>query len=388
MARAGAERPRALIVRAEGDVFSAGVDVHVFEGLDAQSAAALTGRLLALTHAVEDLPLPTLAVVHGLCLTAGLELSLACDLLWAADGAQFGLVEKVVGITPLMGGTQRMAERAGTARAREFVMTGRLYDARRCTPGAWSTACSAPDDLLRRRASSPPSSRPGRRSRTRRPRRSSARRPTTARAAPTSVPRSSHHTCSKPTIAGMRCNRSSAKVLEKRHSLVTCNPSIRGEGKPVADFLDEKRKEIQARLKELRPLVDEYHRLEAAEQALSGVPGKPATAAARHSRRRRRSSSPQRPPRPPARLRYRAAQARSSSPSARHHHPRARRRDGHQAELPVPRDARSRRGGQGDEVGPRLARGARRGNAQTSPSSLHRIALADQLGDRLVDPFL
>jgi enoyl-CoA hydratase len=129
VARAGAERPRALLVRAEGDVFSAGVDVHVFEGLDAPSATALTERLLRLTHAVEDLPLPTLAVAHGLCLTAGLELSLACDLLWAAEGVQFGLVEKVVGITPLMGGTQRMAERAGTARAREFVMTGRLYDA-------------------------------------------------------------------------------------------------------------------------------------------------------------------------------------------------------------------------------------------------------------------
>jgi hypothetical protein len=39
----------------------------------------------------------------------------------------------------------------------------------------------------------------------------------------------------------------------------------------MADFLDEKRKEIQARLKELRPLVEEYERLEAAERALSGV---------------------------------------------------------------------------------------------------------------------
>jgi len=148
VARATAERPRALIVRAEGDVFSAGVDVHVFEGLDAQSAGALTDRLLRLTHAVEDLPLPTLAVAHGLCLTAGLELSLACDLLWAADGVQFGLVEKVVGITPLMGGTQRMAERAGTARAREFVMTGRLYDA--ATLHAWGVVnrVVAPDQLL------------------------------------------------------------------------------------------------------------------------------------------------------------------------------------------------------------------------------------------------
>jgi enoyl-CoA hydratase len=127
--RAARERPRALIVRADGDVFSAGVDVHVFAGLDADGAQALTERLLGLTHALEDLPLPTLAVVHGLCLTAGLELSLACDLLWAADDARFGLVEKVVGITPLMGGTQRMAERAGSARAREFVMTGGLYPA-------------------------------------------------------------------------------------------------------------------------------------------------------------------------------------------------------------------------------------------------------------------
>ena len=57
----------------------------------------------------------------------------------------------------------------------------------------------------------------------------------------------------------------------------------------MADFLDEKRKEIQARLKELRPLVDEFHRLEAAERALSGMDAKPAAAAP--SRRRRSSSS-------------------------------------------------------------------------------------------------
>jgi hypothetical protein len=63
------------------------------------------------------------------------------------------------------------------------------------------------------------------------------------------------------------------------------------KGNPVADFLDEKRKEIQARLKELRPLVDEYHRLEAAERALSGVESGPATTASAPTRRRRRPSS-------------------------------------------------------------------------------------------------
>jgi hypothetical protein len=60
----------------------------------------------------------------------------------------------------------------------------------------------------------------------------------------------------------------------------------------VADFLDEKRKEIQARLKELRPLVDEFHRLEAAERALSGMgESKPATRNATAPRRRRTSGS-------------------------------------------------------------------------------------------------
>jgi hypothetical protein len=60
----------------------------------------------------------------------------------------------------------------------------------------------------------------------------------------------------------------------------------------MTDFLDEKRKEIQARLKELKPLVEEYHRLEAAERALAGVNGTPARAAApATSTRRARSGS-------------------------------------------------------------------------------------------------
>src|SRR5258708_37545138 len=54
---------------------------------------------------------------------------MACDLLLAAESARFGLVETVDGITRAMGGTQRLAERAGPARARELVMTGELHDA-------------------------------------------------------------------------------------------------------------------------------------------------------------------------------------------------------------------------------------------------------------------
>ena len=124
-----ADPPRGLLVRAEGRVVSGGVDVHLFDGLSVADAAALWRELLALVHTVEELPLPTVFAAHDLCLTAAFELSLACDLLLAAESARFGLVEAVVGLTPAMGGTQRLAERAGPARARELVMTGELYDA-------------------------------------------------------------------------------------------------------------------------------------------------------------------------------------------------------------------------------------------------------------------
>lgn len=123
------ERPRGLLIRADGRLVSGGVDVHVFDGLTPEQGAEMWTRLLDLVHRVEDLPLPTVFAAHALCLTAAFELSLGCDLLLAAESARFGLVETVVGLTPAMGGTQRLAERAGPARARELVMTGELYDA-------------------------------------------------------------------------------------------------------------------------------------------------------------------------------------------------------------------------------------------------------------------
>lgn len=120
---------RALLIRAEGKVVSGGVDVRRLSGLDAQQGEQLWSDWFETIHAVEDLPIPTVFAAHGLCLTAAFEVSLACDLLLATPEARFGLVEIVVGLTPSMGGPQRLAERAGPARARELVYTGGLYDA-------------------------------------------------------------------------------------------------------------------------------------------------------------------------------------------------------------------------------------------------------------------
>jgi enoyl-CoA hydratase len=124
-----AEPPRALLFRAEGRAVSGGVDVHEFAGLTPERASALWDELIGLVERVEALPAPVVFAAHALTLTAAFELALGCDLILAARSARFGLVEKVVGLTPSMGGTQRLAERAGSGRARHFVISGDLFDA-------------------------------------------------------------------------------------------------------------------------------------------------------------------------------------------------------------------------------------------------------------------
>ncbi len=124
--------PRALLIRAEGKVVSGGVDVELFDGLSPEQASLLWDELLTkIVEPLEALPAPVVFAAHGLTLTAAFEIALACDLIVAAESAKFGLVETVVGLTPSMGGTQRLAERAGSGRARELVMTGELFDAAR-----------------------------------------------------------------------------------------------------------------------------------------------------------------------------------------------------------------------------------------------------------------
>jgi enoyl-CoA hydratase len=128
--RVAAAPPRGLLIRAEGKVVSGGVDVgKVFDGMSPERGGALWDELLDSIHVLEELPLPTVFAAHGLCLTAAFEIALACDILLASERARFGLVEIVVGLTPSMGGPQRLAERAGPNRAKELIFTGELFDA-------------------------------------------------------------------------------------------------------------------------------------------------------------------------------------------------------------------------------------------------------------------
>lgn len=138
--------PRALLIRAEGKVVSGGVDVNIFDGRTVEEGAQLWRELFEqIIHPLEALPCPVVFAAHGLTLTAAFEISLACDIILAAPKAKFGLVETVVGLTPSMGGPQRLAERAGSGRAREFVMTGDLYPA--ATMAEWGVVNAIHEDL-------------------------------------------------------------------------------------------------------------------------------------------------------------------------------------------------------------------------------------------------
>lgn len=116
--------PRAVLVHAEGPVVSTGVDVELFARLTPDRAAAYWRDRLRLTQRLERLPCPTVFAAHSLTLTAAFELALACDFIVATPSARFGLVERVVAFTPAMGGTQRLALRAGRTRAIQMIMQG------------------------------------------------------------------------------------------------------------------------------------------------------------------------------------------------------------------------------------------------------------------------
>jgi enoyl-CoA hydratase/carnithine racemase len=121
-ARAVDEGCRSILLSSRLRHFCAGAD------LDAMASGGL-GRLdlIGWLRAVEDLPVPTVAAVHGAALGGGFEVALACDLIIAAESAQIGLVETTLGLFPLMGGVSRAVAGAGPARAKELVMLGRRH---------------------------------------------------------------------------------------------------------------------------------------------------------------------------------------------------------------------------------------------------------------------
>jgi enoyl-CoA hydratase/carnithine racemase len=138
---------RALVLRGEGKVFSAGADVALFAGMGADEMRPLIASFLDLGARIERLPFPTIAAVHGTCMAGGFELALFCDLVWSAEGTLLGLPETRLGIVPLAGGVERIAARAGLGRARAMALSGELYSAERLVAWGAIDRVLAPDEL-------------------------------------------------------------------------------------------------------------------------------------------------------------------------------------------------------------------------------------------------
>jgi enoyl-CoA hydratase len=117
---------RGLIVTGEGDkAFIAGADIAEMKPLEPGEALAFSELGQLVTLAFEALPYPTIACVNGFALGGGFEMALACDFIFAAQNAVFGMPEVKLGLIPGFGGTQRLMKIVGERRAKEILFSGR-----------------------------------------------------------------------------------------------------------------------------------------------------------------------------------------------------------------------------------------------------------------------
>jgi len=110
---------RVLVIRGEGKVFCAGLDLN--ELSKGRVGASVFERVL---HKVENFPLPVVAVIHGDAFAGGCELALHCDFVIASEEARFAMPLAQFGLAPSWMLAKKLIEAAGTAGAREILLLG------------------------------------------------------------------------------------------------------------------------------------------------------------------------------------------------------------------------------------------------------------------------
>lgn len=121
---------RCIVLTGSGTrVFCAGADLFERNGMDDAAFARQHYLFERMMRAIYDCPVPIIAALNGSTVAGGLELMLQCDFAYAVDTARFGFPEVLRGIMPGGGGTQHLPRRIGAARAKEVVLTGKLFSA-------------------------------------------------------------------------------------------------------------------------------------------------------------------------------------------------------------------------------------------------------------------
>jgi len=128
--------------------FCAGADINAWAALDALEMWKKwipTGQRII--QRLKNLRIPVIALLNGYAFGGGLELALACDLRIAANTASFAMPEVKIGTIPGWGGTVRLSDVIGTARAKTMILTGNPIDAKTALAWGLVTEIHSPDKL-------------------------------------------------------------------------------------------------------------------------------------------------------------------------------------------------------------------------------------------------
>ncbi|TGB04633.1 enoyl-CoA hydratase [Halobacillus salinus] len=123
---------RAVIIKGSGTkAFCAGADLKERRGMNDQEVIQTVRKIGDTNRMIEEIPVPTIAMINGVAFGGGLELALACDLRMMSTSTTVGLTETSLAIIPGAGGTQRLSRLIGLGRAKEMIYTAKPVEADR-----------------------------------------------------------------------------------------------------------------------------------------------------------------------------------------------------------------------------------------------------------------
>ena len=135
---------KVVFVRGAGPVFCAGADLKERTGKTPDWVRARRLKAFAAYQALESLPMPVIAVVHGAVLGAGIEISSVCDFIVATPDAVFGTPEALRGT---VGATQRLPRVIGKRLAKDLMFTGRRLTAEEARVAGFVSRISKKEEL-------------------------------------------------------------------------------------------------------------------------------------------------------------------------------------------------------------------------------------------------
>ena len=113
---------RAVVIKANGEHFSAGIDLNLLKSIDSQFVAENLNWLQRLYGRWQEWHIPVVAAVHGICYGSAVELILGCDIRVAADDLKIAIPEVRFALSPDMGGTVRLTQLVGLGQAKRLIM--------------------------------------------------------------------------------------------------------------------------------------------------------------------------------------------------------------------------------------------------------------------------